>query len=243
MTTAAMPQTISPQNDSAQQKTTASVIELLASRMCHDLVSPVGAINNGVEFMEDVGDDAEQRQEAMNLISHSASQASAKLMAFRIAYGAGGKDPNIKPEDVQKAISQLIGPEGKISQAWDPYGNLGPKPLPFGFCKILMCTMMLGMECLVKGGYISVRPGEEANQTIVIAEGKDVLLRDNVEEALKQALSPEELDPRLVHPYAIGVIAEHYGYGITLGDRREDKVSFIIHSPAAKPDETPAETA
>lgn len=106
---------------------TASVLELLASRICHDLVSPVGAINNGVRFMEEMGEDPAQRAEALNLISHSATQASAKLMAFRIAYGAGGRDPNIKPEDVQKAFSQLISGDGKITQAWDPHGNLGPK--------------------------------------------------------------------------------------------------------------------
>ncbi len=211
---------------------TASVVELLASRICHDLVSPVGAINNGVEFMEEMGDDPEQRKEAMNLISHSASQAAAKLMAFRIAYGAGGRDPHVKPEDVQKAFSQLISADGKISQTWDPYGNLGPKPLPPAFCKMLMCGMMLAAECLVKGGYISVRPGE-GNQTLIIAESKDVLLRPNVEEALRQELSPEQLDPRLVHPYAISVIGETYGYKISIHEKREDRVVFALDCPAA----------
>lgn len=220
-----------PAEDTQKKNKSASVVELLASRICHDLVSPVGAINNGVEFMEEMGDDPEQRQEALNLISHSASQASAKLMAFRIAYGAGGRDSNVKPEDVQKAFSQLIAGDGKISQTWDPYGNLGPKPLPYAFCKMLMCGMMLAMECLVKGGYISVRPGE-GNQTLIIAEGKDVLVRENVEAALKQELSPEQLDPRLVHPYAISVIAEHYGYSVVLQDKREDRVTFAINCPA-----------
>lgn len=215
---------------------TASVVELLASRICHDLVSPVGAINNGVEFMEEVGDDAEQRADALGLIAHSASQASAKLMAFRIAYGAGGRDANIKPEDVQKAFSQLISGDGKISQAWDPHGNLGPKPLPHAYCKMLMCTMMLAGECLVKGGYVTVRPGE-GNQTIVIAEGDNVLLRDNVEAALKQELDADQLDPRLVHPYAIGVLAEHYGYNIRIKSRAEDRVTFVIDCPAAPAEE------
>lgn len=222
----------SPAPETVPKNNTASVIELLASRICHDLVSPVGAIGNGVEFMEDVGDDAEQRQEALNLISHSAAQANAKLMAFRIAYGAGGRDPNIKPEDVQKAFSQLISADGKISQTWDPYGNLGPKPLPYAYCKMLMCTMMLAMECLIKGGYISVRPGE-GDQTIVIAEGNNVLLRDNVEAALAQELTAEELDPRLVHPFAIAVIASHYGYKISVKSKMEDRVTFVIDCPAA----------
>lgn len=227
-----MPQTTPPADAPLEKKAkSASVIELLASRICHDLVSPVGAINNGVEFMEDVGDDPEQRKDALDLISHSATQASAKLMAFRIAYGSGGRDPNIKPEDVQKAMSQLISADGKISQTWDPYGNLGPKPLPYAYCKMLMCTMMLAMECLIKGGYISVRPGE-GNQTIVIAEGDSVLLRDNVEAALKQDIAADDLDPRLVHPYAIGVIAEHYGYNIRIKDKREDRVMFEINCPA-----------
>lgn len=231
--TSALPQTDSSTTDTPAEKPgkSASVIELLASRICHDLISPVGAINNGVEFMEEMGDDPDQRKEALGLISHSASQASAKLMAFRIAYGAGGRDPNIKPEDVQKAFSQLISADGKISQTWDPYGNLGPKPLPYGFCKMLMCAMMLAMECLVKGGYISVRPGE-GNQTLVIAEGKDVLMRDNVEAALRQEVSTEQLDPRLVHPYAIGVIAEHYGYRISVSAKTEDRVTFLIDCPA-----------
>jgi histidine phosphotransferase ChpT len=215
----------------AKPNKSASVIELLASRICHDLVSPVGAINNGVEFMEEMGDDPEQRKEALGLISHSATQAAAKLMAFRIAYGSGGRDTNIKPEDVQKAFSQLISADGKISQTWDPFGNLGPKPLPYAFCKMLMCSMMLAMECLVKGGYVSVRPGE-GNQTLIIAEGDTVLLRDNVEAALKQEIATEDLDPRLVHPYAISVIAEHYGYSLFIKEKREDRVVFALNCPA-----------
>jgi histidine phosphotransferase ChpT len=210
----------------------ASVIELLASRICHDLVSPVGAINNGVEFMEEMGDDPEQRKEALGLIQHSASQASAKLMAFRIAYGAGGRDPNVKPEDVQKAFSQLISADGKISQTWDPFGNLGPKPLPYAYCKMLMAGMMLAMECLTKGGYVSVRPGE-GDQTLIIAESDaGVLLRDNVEAALRQDIQTEDLDPRLVHPYAISVVAEHYGYNLRVKDKRDDRVTFALDCPA-----------
>src|SRR5688500_6225011 len=110
--TTAQPHSESSPPDSKPNKA-ASVIELLARRICHDLVSPVGAINNGVEFMEEMGDAPEQRKEALGLISHSASQAAAKLMAFRIAYGSGGRDANIKPEDVQKAFSQLITADGK----------------------------------------------------------------------------------------------------------------------------------
>ena len=229
--TSAQPQPESAKTGGKPSKS-ASVIELLASRICHDLVSPVGAINNGVEFMEEMGDDEVQRKEALGLIQHSAAQASAKLMAFRIAYGAGGRDANIKPEDVQKAFSQLISADGKISQTWDPFGNLGPKPLPYAFCKMLMAGMMLAMECLTKGGYVSVRPGE-GDQTLIIAESDaGVLLRDNVEAALRQDIQTEDLDPRLVHPYAISVVAEHYGYNLRVKDKRDDRVIFALDCPS-----------
>lgn len=229
--TTAQPQTDEQGAAETKKNNSASVIELLASRICHDLVSPVGAINNGVEFMEEMGDDPEQRKEALGLISHSASAASAKLMAFRIAYGAGGRDANVKPEDVQKAFSQLIAADGKITQAWDPHGNLGPKPLPFAYCKMLMAGLMLAGETLVKGGFVMVRPGE-GNQTLVIAEGEGVLLRDNVEAALRQDISADDLDPRLVHPYAISVIASHYGYTVRIKDKSADRITFAIDCPA-----------
>ncbi len=213
-------------------KHTAAVLELLASRICHDIISPVGAINNGIELMQEMGADA--MDDGLELVAYSASQSAAKLAAFRLAYGAGGRDPNIKPEDVQKNFGELIRAEGKISQAWDPYGNLGPnsnnKPLPPGYCKMLMCAMMLAMECLPKGGYISVRPDGEHASTI-IAEGEGATVRNQVENALEGRLEPEDLDPRLVHPYAIGILAKSYDFKISIKSQAEGRIEFTMDCP------------
>jgi len=217
---------------------TAHIVELLASRICHDIISPVGAVNNGVELMEEMG--PEGLEDGLELIGYSASQAAAKLAAFRMAYGAGGKDPNIKPEDVQKLFGELIRAEGKISQAWDPYGNLGPNadkaPLPDGYCKMLMCALMLAMEALPKGGYISVRPGmgDDAGHSLIIAEGEGATIRDGVDEALNQKLEPEDLDPRLVHPYAISVLAQSYGYNVAIKSEAEGRIEFLMTCPKAE---------
>lgn len=214
----------------------ATTIELLSSRICHDIISPVGAVNNGVEFMQEMGPDA--GEEAIELISYSASQAAGKLQAFRFAYGAGGADPNIKPEDILKAFSGLISGEGKIAQTWDPYGPLGPSPLPRGFCKMLMCTMMLGVECLPKGGSISVKPSE-TKDTLVIAEGLDAGVRDQVEDALAGKVAPDALDPRLVHPYTIGVLGKKYGFRIEITDKEEGKITLTLYSPKKDEQEAP----
>ena len=209
-------------------KASTAVLELLSSRICHDIISPVGAINNGVEFMEEMGADA--GEEAIELISYSATQAAAKLQAFRMAYGAGGNDPNIKPEDVQKAFSSLISGEGKISQSWDPFGPLGPKPLPDGFCKILLCGMMLAMEALPKGGMVSVKAGENKD-TLITAEGEGAKFRESTKEALANDIPEEDIDPRLVHPYVVGLMATQYKSKLSISEESENKIVLTLAFP------------
>lgn len=207
--------------------TQAAILELLASRICHDLISPVGAINNGIEFMEDAGDDPESIKQASELIAHSAQAAAARLQAFRIAYGAGGRDGNIKPEDIQKTFGGLTKADGKVRQSWDPFSSLGIDAKTPGFCKVLLGAMMLAMECLPKGGTVSVEPGT-ATETIIRAEGEGAVVRDKVELALATNLPMEEIDPRLVHPYALSLIAESYDLIILLNETGENRVSFKI---------------
>ena len=219
----------------SDDKNTAEIIELLASRICHDIISPVGAINNGIELMQEMG--ADGLDDGLELVAYSANQSAAKLAAFRMAYGAGGRDPNIKPEDVQKVFGELIRAEGKISQTWDPFGNLGPDPLPPAYCKMLMCSMMLAMECLPKGGYISVRPAGD-NASTIIAEGEGATVREQVEEALSQKIKPEELDPRLVHPYAISILAKGYGYNLSIKSQSDDRIEFMLDCPEVIEKET-----
>lgn len=225
----------------SNNKDLAAVMELLASRICHDLISPVGAIHNGIEFMEEMGPDA--MDDALGLIKHSAAQSTAKLQAFRMAYGAGGHDANLKPEDVQKCFGELIASEKKITQMWDPYGNLGPnedgKAFPPAYPKMLMGAMMMAQETLMKGGDIMIKPGE-GSQTIIIAMGDGATVRDQVEEALKGDIETDDLDPRLVHPYALGVLARGYGYTLSISKQDEGRVEFTLDCPALDSEETEA---
>lgn len=202
-----------------------AILELLASRICHDLISPVGAVHNGVEFLQEMG--IEGGDEAVGLIAHSAQMAAARLQAFRLCYGAGGRDPNIKPENVHKTFADLVGGDGKVTQEWDPHANLGFDETPVGFCKMLMGTMMLAQECLPKGGKVSVQAGSPG-QTQVIASGNDTLVRDQVEEALARTIPTENLDPRLVHPYAVSVLAHHYGFTLKITEKQNGRVVFTL---------------
>lgn len=204
----------------------AAILELLASRICHDLISPVGAVHNGVEFLEEIGT-GEGAADAIGLIAHSAHQASAKLQVFRLAYGAGGRDPNITPDDIYKAFDNLIVNDKKIRQDWDAKASLfGEGERPLGFCKILMGGLLLAQEALIKGGTISVTPA--ADGVHVTATGDGVVLRDQVREALARTIAPENLDPRLVHPYVLSVIAAQYGFTISVAAARSDSLTFAL---------------
>jgi histidine phosphotransferase ChpT len=204
-----------------------TLMELLSSRICHDLVSPVGAINNGLEFMEEMADDPEGRKEATGLIAHSATSAGARLMAFRLAYGSGAVDGNIKPEDVQKAFGTLIRSDGKVRQSWDPFGPLGIPSSSRGFSKILMGALMMASDCLPKGGMIFVDAGT-GEETLIKAEGTGATVREKVTDALAGTLPISQIDPRLVHPYILGQSARTYGFQITLKEQNDGKITWSM---------------
>jgi histidine phosphotransferase ChpT len=208
------------------------ILELVCSKVCHDLISPIGAVNNGVEFLEDMG--AEAGEEVTNLIAYSAQQASAKLQAFRMAYGAGGADDTIKPEDVHKSIQAIVGADNKIRQEWDAWGELGyGMDRPHAFCKILICALLLGIECLPKGGVLAVTAGAQAGTTVVTATGTDAQVRGAGAKALAGELHRDALEPKYVHPYLTGLLAKTYGFNVSFGDSAADSVTIILTLPSA----------
>ncbi len=226
--TLASPHNRSEQSASVEEKIKldAAVLEVLASRICHDLISPVGAVHNGVEFLQETGPEA--GSEAVALIAHSAEMAAAKLQAFRLAYGAGGRDPNLKPEDVYKTFDNLIRLDAKIAQSWNPKGSLGFKAFPAGYCKTLMGALLLAQECLPKGGTVSVQAGPRDNCSRITAQGTDAGVRQNVREALARTLPVDTLDPRLVHPYVISALAASYGLKFEISEEAQGRIAIDL---------------
>ena len=204
------------------------ILELMASKICHDIISPIGAVNNGIEFLTEMGPDA--GEEVTDLIAFSASQASAKLKAYRMAYGAGGADDSIKPEEVHQAIEDIVGKEDKVSQEWDPYGDLGYEDRPKAFCKILICGILLAMDCLPKGGSINVGGGG-ANETKITASGDGATIRERTSEALSMSLPRDALEPKYMHAYLTGLLGKHYKYSFQL-EAQNGSVVITINLPA-----------
>ena len=205
------------------------ILEILASKVCHDLISPIGAVNNGVEFMQEMG--VEDAGDGLDLIAFSAQQASAKLQAYRMAYGAGGADNSIKPEDVYDAIESIVGAEDKISQDWDKDAPIGLNEetfeRPTGFGKILICAMLLAMDCLPKGGSLGVTHEGDSDFTVT-AKGENATFREGTHDAITLKTSSETLEPKNVHPYIMGLLAEQYNFKVTLDEGDETSVSIAV---------------
>ena len=202
------------------------LLELLASKICHDLISPIGAIANGVEFLTEMGEDA--GDEVTDLIAYSSAQASAKLRAMRLAYGFGGADQSIKAEDVHKIFSDFIdGETSRLSHDWDPY-SLAPSKV--GSSKMLMSGLLLIVEGLPKGGNISVIQ-EDAQTVKIFAKGENAGLRDGLYEALKQQLDTSELQPKHIHAALFGLMAKNYDYTLYVDETETNTITLKISSP------------
>lgn len=121
----------------------------LCSRVCHDVISPVGAISNGLEVLEE---DAEMRGFAMALIKKSAAQASAKLQFARLAFGAAGSaGAEIDLADAEKVARGLLA-DSKIELAWE-----GPRAvMAKNKVKLLLNLLLTAQQAIPRGGTIAV---------------------------------------------------------------------------------------
>src|SRR6201996_8134992 len=132
------------------------VLELLASKLAHDLVSPVSAINNGVELIEDIGGSVVD--EAMKLIGDSAQHAARRLRLFRMAYGKAGSEENLGIRDVRQIAEQYLS-VGKVSLSWPENHPSETFALHKGALKVMLNMLVLSEEILAYGGTVTVQTG------------------------------------------------------------------------------------
>lgn len=157
---------------------------LVASRLCHDLVSPVGAISNGLEIIAEE-DDPEIMRQAVELLNMSVRQAEYKLTFYRMAFGASASaGGEIASRDVVKAASAYLGEE-RVAFEW-PGETI---PLSRLQTRLLANLILLGRDCLPRGGTLTATV--ENGQIEVVASGQGCRLRDE----MRQVLAEELVDP------------------------------------------------
>lgn len=183
---------------------------LLCSRLCHDLMSPIGALNNGIELLADETD-PDMREKCLELLADSARASANKLKFFRLAFGAaGGFGEEIDTHEAEVALEGLFGPERRIELGW----AVGDEKLPKGAVKLLLNLAMLAGDALVRGGRLDVgaeRRGSEI-ELAVRAEGPRILLDPVLRDTLVNGVNGASVEPRAAGAWlAYNLVAEGGG--------------------------------
>jgi histidine phosphotransferase ChpT len=186
---------------------------LLCSRVCHDLISPVGAIMNGLEVMEEDKNE-ETSQFAMELIKKSARTASAKLQFCRLAFGAAGSaGAQIDTGDAEKVTRALL-EDDKTTVAW----NLPPALLPKNRVKLLLNMLLLAAQAIPRGGRLAVKSvGEgESMGFWVSASGPNARVPHAVPALLAVDSAVQAVDAHAVQPFYTGLLAKTCGLVVAM---------------------------
>lgn len=174
--------------------------ELLCSHLCHELISPVTAVNNGLEL---VGEDTGTLSEVLDLMRGSAAEASNRLQFYRLAYGrAVGLEDQVDLRRI-RGLAQGLLEGGKITLDW-PLAEPGSAPaLGKEGARLLLNMIALALEALPRGGTLAVRVSEDADGLPVrlTARGPNAGFKDDVQAALSPAAEIDSLDPRTVHGF------------------------------------------
>jgi histidine phosphotransferase ChpT len=194
----------------------ADLASLLCSRLCHDLMSPVGALNNGIELLADETD-PEMREKCLELLADSARASANKLKFFRLAFGAaGGFGDEIDTFEAQAALEGVFGAEKRIELGW----MVTSDKLPKGAAKLLLNLALLAGDALVRGGRLDVgaenRDGEV--ELVIRAEGPRILLDPALRETLANGSSGDTVEPRAAGAWLAHNLAAEAGGSIQLSD-------------------------
>jgi histidine phosphotransferase ChpT len=169
---------------------------LLVSRVCHDLVGPLGAVVNGMEVLEDERD-PEMRADAIKLVTMSADQALARIQFMRIAFGAAGSaGAELDLSEIGRLVSGLLD-GGKVQLTWNVPRHYWAKD----WAKLLMNATLLAADCLPRGGMVVVETGTDPQVPSfhIRAQGTNARITEDVERSIRgEALN---VDARHVQPF------------------------------------------
>ncbi|GLV25461.1 histidine phosphotransferase [Sphingobium sp. TomTYG45] len=201
---------------------------LLCSRLCHDLLSPVGALNNGLELMADETD-PEMRQRCLDLLADSAKTSANKLKFFRLAFGsAGGFGDAVPTHEARVAIEGMFA-AGRVKVGWLVDDDMLDK-LPV---KVLLNLALIAGDALVRGGQLDIgaekRPG--VTEIVVRAEGPKLVLDPDLRAALAGTLPEDSLASRTAAAWMIRSLVTSAGGEVALSPAGEPVLLFGASIP------------
>ena len=207
---------------------------LISSRLCHDLINPVGALSSGLEVLADPSMDEGMKEAAIDLIKSSAAKSVALLKYARLAYGAsGGLGAELPYEEAKHVLDGIISCT-KAKLDW----RIGPGQAPKDEVKALLVMGLSAADCVPRGGSVTIEGGK-GNYTISVT-GDRVILQDDLVEAIAGAA--EDLKPKFAPHFIAGLAARQAGGEIT-AEQSDGAVSFRVRFATEIASGQPALTA
>lgn len=189
---------------------------LLCSRLCHDLLSPVGALNNGLELLADETD-PEMRERCMELLAESARTSANKLKFFRLAFGAaGGFGEAVDASETRSAVEALLSSARRTELVW----MVEAGTLPKAATKVLLNLVLIANDALARGGRMDVGAeshGEQVEIAIRI-EGPRVLLDAELRRMLVEGDNGSGVTARASGAYLVHAVAAEAGGSVQVSE-------------------------
>ncbi|KQT33492.1 histidine phosphotransferase [Sphingomonas sp. Leaf412] len=187
---------------------------LLCSRLCHDLLSPVGALNNGLELLADETD-PEMRARCMQLLHESARVSANKLKFFRLAFGAaGGFGERVDTREARVALEGLLGDNKRLDLHWQVAEN----ELPKAAVKVLLNLALIAGDALPRGGAVTIGAEEtgEATEIVIQAEGPRTILDPELRDTLVDGAAGDAVTPRAAAAFLVHALASEAGGSVVV---------------------------
>ncbi len=203
------------------------VAQLLCSRLCHDLAGPVGAVNAGLELLEESvakGDDA------LHLVGCSADQIRCRLAFLRLAFGLGTTGGSTMELDAVRSLSADLLNDGGVTLDWAPYPE---RAVSAAGAKLLLNLILLGVDCLPRGGTLGVRFADlpEGLGVALTAAGHRARLTDIQMAALVIDAPADELSAQNIHAHLATRLAQSLGVAIEVSTRADGAVQLAVLVP------------
>ena len=201
---------------------------LISSRLCHDVISPVGAIVNGLEVLEEEKD-PEMREIARDLVRKSAEQASARLQFARLAYGAAGSAGAMIDTGDAETVSRGIIRDGKAELTWT-----GPRLLlPKNKVKLLLNLLVIAQGTVPRGGTIAVSlEGVDPDISFqIVTSGPMVRLASGIMDLIQGTPENGHVDAHVIQPFYTGLIARAAGMDVSIEVEPDRAVIRAVAKP------------
>ncbi|MDA7424422.1 histidine phosphotransferase family protein [Thalassococcus lentus] len=181
----------------------AKLAALVGSRLCHDLISPVGAIQNGLELLSLSGGASGDMAPEMSLIQDSCASAAARIRFFRIAFGTADSDQMLGAKDIAANLSGIAKGE-RLRAEWLAPGDHARSDVQMGFLGYLCCE-----TALPQGGRVAI--DRSAKGWLIRAEGPKLAVDPDLWGVLAGHGRTDQITPDRVQFALLSVLAETRG--------------------------------